>query len=109
MNDLRNVSRAGRSKPSWSASDDSFGRSAVVGSLEALNDRRPRIVSILRDDYRLYEFLDATTEFGMVGTVNGRLLHICDAHGGVLDEPRLVAEEFDLERSGYVREVGQSG
>lgn len=45
----------------------------------------------------------------MVGTVNGRLFHICDVHGGALDEPRLVAEEFDLERSGYVREVGQSG
>jgi hypothetical protein len=53
--------------------------------------------------------LDATTEFGMVGTVNGRLFHICDVHGGALDEPRLVAEEFDLERSGYVRDVGQSG
>mgnify|MGYP000028727830 FL=1 len=95
--------------PSWSTIDDPLGRSAVVGSLEALNDRRPRIVSILRDDYRLYEFSDATTEFEIVSTVNGRLFHICDVHGGVLDEPRLVAEEFDLERSGYVREVGQSG
>jgi hypothetical protein len=95
--------------PSWSAIDDPFGRSAVVGSLEALNDCGPRIVSILRDDYRLYEFSDATTEFGMVGTVNGRLFHICGVHGGALDEPRLVAEEFDLERNGYVREVGQSG
>jgi len=44
----------------------------------------------------------------MVGTVNGRLPHICDVHGGVLDEPRLVPEEFDLERSGYIREVSQS-
>jgi len=95
--------------PSWSTIDDPLGRSAVVGSLEALNDRRPRIVSILRDDYRLYEFSDATTEFEMVGTVNGRLFHICDVHRGVLDEARLLTAEFDLERSGYVREVGQSG
>jgi hypothetical protein len=39
--------------------DDPLGRSAVVESLEALTDRRPRIVLLLRDDNRGWK-IDST-------------------------------------------------